>query len=160
MEKCLILVKPDGLQRGLAGEIIHRFERKGLKIIGLKMMKVEDALLEEHYAHIVDRPFYAEIRDNMKSAPILAMALAGPKGAITAIRLMVGTTQGYDAQPGTIRGDFGLVGSFNMVHASDSPENGEVEVRRFFKDSELFSYDRTIDRHIVSERTDHKMLDT
>lgn len=150
MEKCLILVKPDGLQRGLVGEIIQRFEHKGLKIEGLKMMNVEDALLEEHYAHIVDKPFYAEIRDNMKSAPILAMALSGPKGAVSAIRLMVGATQGYDAQPGTIRGDYGLVGSFNIVHASDSPENGEIEVKRFFEESEIFDYVRTIDQHIVS----------
>lgn len=154
MERCLILVKPDGLQRGLVGEIIQRFERKGLKIIGLKMMNVEDALLEEHYAHILDKPFYAEIRDNMKSAPIVAVALSGPSGTVSAVRLMVGTTQGFDAQPGTLRGDYGLVGSFNIVHASDTPENGRIEVDRFFKGAEIFEYTRTMDQHSISTTRD------
>lgn len=151
MEKCLILVKPDGLQRGLVGEIISRFEHKGLKIIGLKMLTVHDALLEEHYAHILDKPFYAEIRENMQSAPVIAVALLGPSGAVAAIRLMVGATGGHDAQPGTIRGDYGLVGSYNMVHASDSPVNGAEEVKRFFRVEEVFDYDRTLDKHCISK---------
>lgn len=152
MEKVLVLVKPDGLQRGLVGDIINRLENKGLKLIGLKMMTVEDALLEEHYAHIVDKPFYAEIRDNMKSSPIVAIALAGPQGTVSAVRLMVGSTQGHDAQPGTIRGDYGMVGSFNIVHASDSPENGQAEVQRFFAKDQIFDYERSMDRHIVSTK--------
>ncbi len=147
MEKCLILVKPDGLQRGLVGEIISRFEHKGLKIVGLKMTNVEDALLEQHYAHLVDKPFFAEIKQFMKSAPLVAVALSGPEGSVAAIRTLVGPTKGQEAPAGTIRGDFGLSGSINIVHASDSPENGGLEVGRFFHRDELFSYDRTLDQH-------------
>lgn len=147
MERILILVKPDGLQRGLVGEIIQRFERKGLKIIGLKMTNVEDALLEQHYAHLADKPFFKEIKTFMKSAPLVAMALEGPAGAVSAVRILVGPTKGHEAPAGTIRGDFGLSGSINIVHASDSPENGLAEVSRFFATDELFEYSRSLDLH-------------
>ena len=151
MEKSLILVKPDGLQRGLVGEIIARFERKGLKIIGIKMLNVEDALLEEHYAHLADKPFFADIKDFMKSSPIVALALEGGDGSVAAIRTLVGPTKGHEAAAGTIRGDFGLSGSNNIVHASDSVENGKAEVARFFKDDEIFEYDKTESLHVYGK---------
>jgi nucleoside-diphosphate kinase len=151
MEKSLILVKPDGLQRGLVGEIISRFERKGLKIIGIKMLNVEDALLEEHYAHLSDKPFFADIKKFMKSSPIVALALEGGEGSVSAIRILVGPTKGQEAPAGTIRGDFGLSGSNNIVHASDSVENGNAEVARFFKSDELFEYSKSESVHVYGE---------
>lgn len=148
MEKSLILVKPDGLQRGLVGEIISRFERKGLKIVGIKMLNVEDAILEEHYAHLSDKPFFVDIKNFMKSSPIVALALEGGEGSVAAIRTLVGPTKGHEAPAGTIRGDFGLSGSNNIVHASDSVENGQIEVGRFFDKDEIFEYDKTESIHI------------
>lgn len=148
MEKTLILIKPDGLQRGLVGEIISRFERKGLKIIGLKMMDVEDAMLEEHYAHLADKPFFGSIKEFMKSSPVVAMALEGGEGSVGSVRILVGPTKGHEASAGTIRGDFGLSGSNNIVHASDSVENGKTEVDRFFGSNELFDYTKTDFEHI------------
>lgn len=148
MEKSLILVKPDGLQRGLVGEIINRFERKGLKIIGIKMLNIEDALLEEHYAHLADKPFFADIKKFMKSSPLVALALEGGEGSVSAIRMLVGPTKGHEAPAGTIRGDFGLSGSNNIVHASDSVENGTTEVSRFFTKDELFEYSKSESVHI------------
>ena len=151
MEKSLILVKPDGLQRGLVGEIISRFERKGLKIIGIKMLNVEDTLLEEHYSHLSDKPFFADIKKFMKSSPIVALALEGGEGSVAAIRTLVGPTKGHEAPAGTIRGDFGLSGSNNIVHASDSVENGMIEVGRFFDKHETFEYDKTESVHVYGE---------
>ncbi len=148
MEQSLVLVKPDGLQRGLVGEIISRFERKGLKIIGIKMMTVEDAILEEHYEHLADKPFFGDIKAFMKSSPMVAIALEGSEGSVAAIRILVGPTKGQDAPAGTIRGDFGLSGSNNIVHASDSVDNGKVEVARFFEADQTFEYDKTDSQHI------------
>jgi nucleoside-diphosphate kinase len=148
MEKSLILVKPDGLQRGLVGEIISRFERKGLKIIGLKMLSIEDAILEEHYDFLVDKPFFKDIKEYMQSSPIVAIALEGGEGSVSAIRILVGPRLGQEAPAGTIRGDFGLTGSNNIVHASDSVENGKTEVDRFFGSDELFDYTKTDFEHI------------
>lgn len=138
-EKALIIVKPDAIQRNLVGEIIGRFERKGLKIIGMKMMTLEDALLEAHYEHIKDKPFFSGIKDFMKSAPVVVMALSGV-GAVDAIRIIVGPTKSYEAPGGTIRGDLAMSIQSNVVHASDSVENGEKEVARFFNPNELFEY--------------------
>lgn len=140
-EKTLIILKPDAIHRGLAGEIMTRFERKGLKIIGMKMIQLEDALLEAHYANIIDKPFFASTRDFMKSSPVVVMAISGI-GAVSATRLIVGPTKGYEAAAGSIRGDFSLSTQSNIVHASDSVENGTVEVERFFKQDELFEYTR------------------
>jgi len=148
MERTVILVKPDGVQRGLIGEIISRFERKGLKLIGLKMMNVDDVLLESHYAHHADKPFFKEIKDYMKSSPIVAMVWEGGEGTVAAVRILVGPTKGQEAPAGTIRGDFGLSGSNNIVHASDSAENGAKEVERFFERNELFLYKKTNYEHI------------
>lgn len=138
-EKSLIILKPDAIQRNLVGEVISRFERKGLKIIGLKMMTVEDTIVEEHYAHIKDKPFFPGIKNFMQSSPVVVMALEGVN-AVSAIRLIVGPTKGYEADAGSIRGDFSLSTQSNIVHASDTVENGVTEVKRFFKDEELFNY--------------------
>jgi len=140
-EKTLIILKPDAVHRGIMGEIIGRFERKGLKIVGMKMVRLEDALLEAHYAHLKDKPFFSGIRAFMKSAPVVVMALSGIN-AVAATRLIVGPTKGYEAAAGTIRGDFSLSTQSNLVHASDSVENAIVEVARFFTEEELFDYTR------------------
>lgn len=138
-EKSLIIIKPDAIQRNLVGEIIHRFERKGLKIIGLKMMTVHDTLVEEHYSHIKDKPFFPGIKNFMQSSPVVVMALEGIN-AVSAIRTIVGPTKGFEASGGTIRGDYSMSMQSNIVHASDSVENGLLEVGRFFDEGELFSY--------------------
>ena len=151
MEKILILVKPDGIQRGLIGEIIGRFERKGLKLVGLKMMTLDDAILDAHYSHLLEKSFFSEIKDFMKSSPIVAMAWEGGRDSISAVRILVGPTKGQEAPAGTIRGDFGLSGSNNIVHASDSVENGRKEVDRFFENNELFEYEKTEHVHVYSK---------
>src|SRR5665213_1240584 len=140
-EKSLIIIKPDAVQRNLIGEIVSRVERKGLKVIGLKMMSLEDAIIEEHYAHIKDKPFFPGIRDFMKASPVIVMAVEGIN-AISALRLIVGPTKAWEANAGTIRGDFSLSTQSNIVHASDSVENGQIEVGRFFRDDEIFAYKR------------------
>jgi nucleoside-diphosphate kinase len=140
-EKTLIILKPDAVHRGLMGEIIGRFERKGLKVVGMKMMQLEDALLEAHYAHIADKPFFAGIKTFMKTSPVVVMALSGIN-AVGATRLIVGPTKAYEGAAGTIRGDLSLSTQSNLVHASDSIENGLTEVARFFTESEIFGYKR------------------
>lgn len=148
MEKGLVLIKPDGLQRGLVGEIISRFEKKGLKVIGLKMITASDSLLNEHYAHHSDKPFFDDLKKFMMSSPIIAVALQGGEGSVEAIRVLVGPTKGHEASAGTIRGDFGLSGSNNIVHASDSVKNGQAEIARFFAKGELFDWQKTDEKHI------------
>ena len=140
-EKTLIILKPDAIHRGLAGAMIQRFEQKGLKIIGMKMMQLEDAVLEAHYAHIKDKPFFAGIKKFMQAAPVIVIALSGIQ-AVVATRLIVGPTKAYEGAAGTIRGDFSLSVQSNIVHASDSIENGTTEVARFFAENELFAYKR------------------
>lgn len=140
-EKCLIIIKPDAVQRNLIGEIVARFEKKGLKIVGLKMMSLHDTLLEEHYAHIKDKPFFPGVRDFMKACPVIIMAVEGVN-AVSAIRLIVGPTKAWEANAGTIRGDFSLSTQSNIVHASDSVENGVIEVARFFNKEEIFEYQK------------------
>ena len=130
-ERSLIILKPDALQRGLVGSILHRFERKGLKIIGLKMVELEDLIIDEHYAHHKDKPFFSSLKHYMKSTPVILLALSGVH-AIQAIRLIVGPTRGYEADAGSIRGDFAMSGQSNIVHASDSAESAEQEIKRFF----------------------------
>lgn len=147
MERTLIILKPDAIQRGLSGEIITRMERKGLKIIGIKMMNVDSALLKAHYAHIADKPFYADVEKFMKSSPVIAMALEG-RECIDSIRIIVGSTDPRQADAGTVRGDFALATGRNLVHASDSKENGEAEVARFFDETELFTYDKSEYMHV------------
>ena len=148
-EKVLIIIKPDAIVRGLIGEVVSRFERKGLKIIGTKMVKLEEALLEEHYSHIADKPFFQGIKNYMMSAPVMLMVLAG-ENAVEATRLIVGATDAVKADAGTIRGDLALSIQSNIVHASDSVEAGKEEVKRFFKDEELFDYERPDAKFVFS----------
>lgn len=138
-ERTLILIKPDALQRNLLGEIINRFERKGLKIIGMKMMAIDDLKIEEHYSHHKDKPFFESIKKYMQSSPVVAVVLAG-KNAVSATRLIVGPTKGYEADAGSIRGDFSMSNQCNIVHASESPGIAEAEIYRFFNEDELFEY--------------------
>lgn len=140
-EKTLIILKPDAVHRGLMGEIIRRFERKGLKIVGMKMVQLEDVMIDAHYVHIKDKPFFIGIKNFMKTSPVVLMVLSGIN-AISATRLIVGSTKGYEADAGTIRGDLSLSTQSNMVHASDSIENSTEEIARFFSGNELFEYKR------------------
>ncbi|MFH1402488.1 MAG: nucleoside-diphosphate kinase [Patescibacteria group bacterium] len=149
-EKTLIIMKPDAIQRNLFGEILQRFERKGLKIIGVKMTKIGDVLLDEHYKHLKDKPFFNSLKNYMQSSPVVLMALSGVN-SISATRLIVGPTKGYEADAGSIRGDYSLSGQSNLVHASDSPENAEEEIKRFFNESELFNYEKSDYKLIYSE---------
>jgi len=140
-QRTLILIKPDALQRNLLGEIIGRFEKKGLKIIGMKMMQLNDVHLKLHYAKHVDKPFFEGLARYMSSAPVLAMVLSGYR-AVSAVRLIVGPTRGYEADAGSIRGDLAMSGQSNLVHASDPEEDPEGEVKRFFTEDELFTYQK------------------
>lgn len=139
MEKTLIILKPGTVQRGLVGQVIDRFQRKGLKIAGIKMMQLDDTILSEHYAHLVDKPFFPTLLASMKATPVIVMCLEG-KDAVEVVRAMTGVTNSRKAAPGTIRGDYGMSGQENIIHASDSVENGMIEVKRFFNDNEIFSY--------------------
>ncbi|HIP21858.1 MAG TPA: nucleoside-diphosphate kinase [Candidatus Pacebacteria bacterium] len=146
-EKVLVILKPDAIVRGIVGEVITRFEKKGLKILGTKMSKISDILLEEHYAHVADKPFFGEIRSYMQASPVILMAFSGVN-AVKASRMIVGATDGSEAAAGTIRGDFALSIDYTVVHASDTPENGEVEVKRFFNEEEIFNYEKPDIKHI------------
>lgn len=139
MERTLVIIKPDALQRTLVGEIIGRFERKGLKIIGLKMVSISDALIVEHYAHHADKPFFENLKKFMQETPVVVMALEGLE-AVEAVRLVAGQTKSRTADVGTIRGDLAMSIQTNLVHASDSTENAKEEIKRFFKEEELFDY--------------------
>ncbi|OIP79391.1 MAG: nucleoside-diphosphate kinase [Parcubacteria group bacterium CG08_land_8_20_14_0_20_48_21] len=139
MERTLVIAKPDALQRKLIGEIISRFERKGLKLIGLKMMAISDALIAEHYAHHADKPFFENLKKFMQSAPVVVMALEG-LDAVESVRLVAGQTKSRVADMGTIRGDLAMSIQINLVHTSDSLENAKTEIARFFKEGELFAY--------------------
>ena len=139
-ETTLIIIKPDALQRNLLGEIVQRFERKGLRIVGMKMMRLDDVLLEEHYVHHKDKPFFEGLKRFMKSSPVIVTALAGIN-AIKACRIIVGPTHGAEADAGSIRGDLAM-STQNLVHASDSQETAEAELARFFKAQELFDYEK------------------
>ncbi len=140
-ERTLIIIKPDALQRNLLGEIIHRFERKGLKIVGLKMVRISDIKIEEHYSHHKEKHFFSGLKRYMQSAPVAFMVLEGLE-AVSAVRLITGETKGRAADAGTIRGDFAMSIQTNLVHASDSVENAKAEIARFFEPSELHDYQK------------------
>lgn len=141
LEKTLVLLKPCTMQRGLAGEIISIFEKKGLKICGLKMMQLTDGLLSEHYAHLAGKPFFQRVKDAMMTAPVVALCLEGVE-AIAAVRALAGPTNGRNAAPGTIRGSYRMSFQENIVHASDSPESAAAELARFFKPEEIFDWEQ------------------
>ena len=149
-EKSLIIIKPDAVQRNLVGSIIGRIENKGLKITGIKMMSVSTVILEEHYAHIKDKPFFPGIRDFMQACPVIVVSIEGIN-AVSAIRLLVGPTKAWEGAPGTIRGDYSLSTQSNIVHASDSVESGEIEIKRFFTAEEIFSYQKIDTDFIYAE---------
>lgn len=136
MERTLILCKPDCMEKNLAGEVIARFERAGLRLGAAKMIRLTPALLQDHYAHLKDRPFFPEIVAFMSSHPVLALILTG-ENAVTRVRDLLGPTDSRKAPPGTVRGDLGTDSMRNVAHASDSVENAEIEVRRFFRSDEI-----------------------
>ena len=147
MERTLILVKPDGVQRGLMGEIVARFERRGLKLLGMKFIQMSQELANQHYAVHKERPFFNDLVSYITSGPVLAMVWEG-KDAIAAARSTIGATKPAEAAPGSIRGDFGMEIGRNLVHGSDSPENGEKEANLFFKPEELVTWTRVTESWI------------
>lgn len=149
MERTLIIVKPDGVQRALIGEILGRFEKRGLKLVALKLMQIDRALAEQHYAVHQGKPFYEGLVSYITSGPVVAAVLEGPS-AVDAVRTTLGATNPAQAAAGTIRGDLGITIGRNLVHASDSVENGQQEVSLFFGD-DLLAYSRSLDGWIVEE---------
>lgn len=150
MEKTIVLIKPDGLQRGLVDEIMHRFERKGLKLVGIKMIRLSDAVIDNWYAHHKDKSFFKDLKAFMEWTPVVAMAWEGVE-AIAAVRKVVGITKAREAEAGSIRGDFGMSGSQNIIHASDSPESAEKELGLLFNGDEIFDYQSGMDCLIYSK---------
>ena len=144
METTLIIFKPDAVQRGLMGQIMTRFENKGLQIVGTKLMQISQELAATHYKDHQGKPFYDGLVGFMTSSPVLVLAIRG-NNAIAVCRKMMGATFGSNAEAGTIRGDFGVSNSFNLIHGSDSPEAAERELGLFFNDGEVLSYDRAIE---------------
>lgn len=155
MERSVVLVKPDGVQRGVVGEIIHRFERKGLKLVGLKMIALDGALLDEWYVHHKDKPFFAGLKAYMKSYPVVAMLWEG-LDAVATIRTMVGVTKAREAEAGTIRGDFAMSQQYNLIHASENAEIAGREVKLMFDQKEIFSWEKTLDTHVYIDEERQK----
>ena len=143
-----MLVKPDGVQRGLIGTVIGRIENKGLKIAGLKLIHVSEELAKEHYGEHVDRPFFGDLVSFITSSPVVALAIEGDN-AVAVMRTLMGGTNPQEAAPGTIRGDFGMTIGMNLVHGSDSPESAERELNLFFQKDEVLDYKREIDSWII-----------
>ena len=144
MEKTLIILKPDCVQRGLCGSVLHRFERRGFSIAAMKMVKFQNAVLEEHYAHLKGKPFFPSLVSFMSSSPVVVAVIEG-KDAVEIVRKMCGATNARNAENGTIRGDFALSTQYNIIHASDSKETAEKEIKRFFSPGEIHSYKRALE---------------
>ena len=140
MQRTFVLFKPDAMNRGLVGKSVARFEDKGLKLVGMKMLRMDDEMLKVHYAHLADKPFFPGIVEFMKRSPVVATVWEG-KDAVDVVRKMCGVTNAREAAPGTIRGDYAMSIQSNLVHASDSEENAKEEVARFFTDAELFDWE-------------------
>jgi nucleoside-diphosphate kinase len=141
MEKTLVIIKPCAIQRGLIGEVIHRFERKGLQLCGMKMIQLSEEILIEHYAHLAERPFFKRIKDSMMITPVVVCCWKGIE-AVHIVHEMAGKTNGRDAAIGTIRGDFSVSVQENIIHTSDTVINAEVELARFFNEDEIFEFDQ------------------
>lgn len=141
MEKTLVIIKPCGIRRGLIGEVIQRFERRGLQLSGMKMVQLTEPVLREHYAHLVSKPYYQRIVESMMRTPVIICCLTGV-GAVNIVRVMAGSTNGREALPGTIRGDYSVSIQENIVHASDTIENAIIELKRFFEDEEIFEFEK------------------
>ena len=153
MEKTLIILKPDCIQRRLVGRVLQRFEDKGLSMAGMKFMKISRELAEEHYAPHKGKPFYPGLIDYITSGPVVVFVLQGER-AIGIARTLMGKTFGYEAEPGTIRGDFGASRSFNLVHGSDAPETAETEIALYFKPGELLDYAPAGNEWVFPKRDD------
>lgn len=149
MERTLVLLKPDAIQRDLVGEIIMRIERKGLKLVGMKMMSLSSDLLDTHYSHLVGRSFYPGIRSFMQRTPVIACCWEGVD-AVSTVRQLCGITKAREAAPGTIRGEFAMSVQANLIHCSDSLETAKAEVERFFKSEELFVYQDVLETFVYS----------
>lgn len=149
MERTLVLVKPDAVQRALIGEVVSRLERRGLRLTGAKFMMVSRELAEQHYAIHRGKPFYEGLVNYITSAPVMAMVWEGPN-AVAAVRQTMGATRPTEAAPGTLRHDFALTVGRNLTHASDSPENGDNEIKLWFKPEELVTWDRPVDSWIFA----------
>lgn len=141
MEKTLVILKPCAVQRAIVGQVTARFERKGLRLAGMKMMQLTDEILNEHYAHLASKPFFQRIKNSMMAAPVICCCYEGVD-AVETVRAMTGITNARKAAPGTIRGDFGMSFQENIIHTSDSPENAKVEIDRFFRPEEIFEYNQ------------------
>ncbi|TFG68154.1 MAG: nucleoside-diphosphate kinase [Anaerolineales bacterium] len=152
MERSLILIKPDAVQRGLIGEIVSRIEKRGLRIDAMKLMQVSQELAEQHYGEHKGKPFYNSLIEFITSSPVVAMVVAGPQ-AVSVLRAMMGKTDARAADPGTIRGDFGLSNGTNLVHGSDSLESARREIERFFTPAEICVYTRNNERWINTDVT-------
>ena len=148
MQKTLVLLKPDAVQRGLVGELVSRLERKGLKLVGMKLVRMNDALARQHYAEHVDKPFFKGLAQFITSGPLVAMAIEG-EDAICMVRTLMGETNPANAAPGTVRGDYAVSIGLNLVHGSDSPESAQRELALFFKEDEILEYDRATDPWIT-----------
>ncbi len=148
MQKTLVLLKPDAVQRGLVGELVSRLERKGLKLVGMKLVRMNDALARQHYAEHVDKPFFKGLAQFITSGPLVAMAIEG-EDAICMVRTLMGETNPANAAPGTVRGDYAVSIGLNLVHGSDSPESAQRELALFFKKDEILEYDRATDPWII-----------
>ncbi len=150
MENTVVLVKPDGVQRGLIGDIISRFEKKGLHLVGLKMISLTDAILDEWYAHHKDKPFFPSLKGYMMSYPVVAMLWSGIDAAVT-VRKMIGITKARDAEPGTIRGDYAMSQQYNLIHASETPADAAKEQKLIFGNDEVFFWEKADYSHIYVE---------
>lgn len=148
MEKSLVIVKPDGVQRGLVGEVLARFERRGLKLVGLRLMQIDRALAERHYAVHKGKPFYEPLVAYITSGLVVVAAVEGPD-AIAVVRRVVGATKSNEAAPGTIRGDFGLTVERNIIHASDAPDTATFELGLYFGSGDVLAYSRDVDKWVV-----------
>jgi len=142
MEKTLVIIKPGAIQRGLIGEVIKRFEQKGLQICGIKMIQLTDEILAEHYAHLADKPFFGRIKNAMKATPVIVCCVKG-LDAVHIVHKMAGATNGREAVQGTIRGDFSVSIQENIIHTSDSVKTAQDELSRFFNDEEIFSFQQS-----------------
>lgn len=139
MEKTLIILKPSAIQKGLISEITQRFERKGLQLVGIKMIQLDDEILNVHYEHLINKPFFEQIKDSMKRCPVIVQCWAGTD-AVSVVRALTGNTNGRQASMGTIRGDFSISIQENLIHTSDSLQTAEIEIKRFFDNNEIFNY--------------------
>lgn len=150
IQRTLVLIKPDAVQRELVGEVLHRFERKGLKFVGMKLINLDETILAEHYSHHTDKPFYAGLVKFMMETPVVAIVFEGID-VVSEVRKILGSTNPREADAGTVRADLSMDMAGNIVHASDSVDNAHIEIDRFFKPEELFSYRKLTDQYLFGE---------